>query len=244
MSDTSSEDLRNNYSFAFQPIVDLDQRRVWAYEALVRGPNGESAEAVIAQFSGDDLHRFDLEAQHRAIALANSLGYDGRLMINMLNGSLRLVPDASMQTIEAAVAVGMRPDQLTFEVSERDEIEDLDAFLDQVRPSRQEGVDYALDDFGAGFSGLNLLAGFQPNFIKLDIWLVTNIHRSGPRQAIVRGVMRTCLDLGIEVIAEGVEGEDEYRWLWQAGIRLFQGYLFAYPGFEEFPEPTYPPAYG
>jgi len=240
MSEASPEELRKDFSFAFQPIVDVESRRVWAYEALVRGPNGESAFKVIEQFTGADLHRFDLEAQNRAIRLAAKLGYDGRLMINMLNGTLRVSPDASAQAIETAVSVGIEPEHLTFEVSEKDEIADLETFLASVRPSRQAGVDFALDDFGAGFSGLNLLAGFQPNFIKLDLWLVRDIHRNGPRQAIVRGVLRTCLDLGIEVIAEGIETNEEFYWLWQAGVRLFQGYLFARPGFETLPKPTYP----
>ena len=102
-------------------------------------------------------------------------------------------------------------------------------------------ADFAIDDFGAGYSGLNLLAGFQPNFIKLDLELVTEIHHNGPRQAIVRGVMRTCLDLGIEVIAEGIEHQEDFDWLWSAGVRLFQGYLLARPEFETLPEPYYPP---
>ncbi len=240
MTEATPQELRDNFSFAFQPIVDAEARRVWAYEALVRGPNGESAFKVIEQFTGDDLHRFDLEAQNRAIRLAAKLGYEGRLMINMLNETLRVTPDASMQVIETAVSVGFNQEHLTFEVSEKDEIGDMEQFLTSVRPSRLAGVDYALDDFGAGFSGLNLLAGFQPNFIKLDLWLVRDIHRSGPRQAIVRGVMRTCLDLGIEVIAEGIETNDEFYWLWHSGVRLFQGYLFARPGFETLPTPTYP----
>lgn len=238
--DLSSED-GDDFSFAFQPVVDVETRSVWAYEALVRGPNGESAGEVLGRYVGDDLHRFDVAAQQKAIELAARLGHKGRLMINILNGSLRLIPDASEQAIDVAARVGMRADQLTFEVSEKDEIHDLEGFLSRVRPSRQDGVDYALDDFGAGFSGLNLLAGFQPNFIKLDIWLVTDIHRNGPRQAIVRGVMRTCVDLGIEVIAEGVESADDFEWLVGAGVRLFQGYLLARPGFEELPEPRYPP---
>lgn len=240
MSNASPDELSENFSFAFQPIVDVESRTVWAYEALVRGPNGESAIEVIEQFKGDDVHRFDLEAQNRAIRVAADLGYKGRLMINMLNGTLRITPDASTKAIETAIEVGFNPEHLTFEVSEKDEIHDLETFLTSVRPSRQAGVDYALDDFGAGFSGLNLLAGFQPNFIKLDLWLGRDIHRNGPRQAIVRGVMRTCLDLGIEVIAEGIETNEEYYWLWHAGVRLFQGYLFARPGFEVLPQPTYP----
>jgi EAL domain-containing protein (putative c-di-GMP-specific phosphodiesterase class I) len=124
--------------------------------------------------------------------------------------------------------------------AEKEEVRDLDRFLAEIRPARSMGAIFALDDFGAGFSGLNLLADFQPDYIKLDIRLIKDIARQGPRQAIIRGVMRTCNDLGIGVIAEGVEDKAEFEWLRDVGIRLFQGYLFARPGFETFAAPSYP----
>ena len=98
----------------------------------------------------------------------------------------------------------------------------------------------AIDDFGAGYSGLNLLADFQPDQIKLDMKLIRGIEWHGPRQAIVRAINQICLDLGIDVIAEGVETELEYAWLASQGIHLYQGYLFAKPGFESFPKVHYP----
>ena len=70
--------------------------------------------------------------------------------------------------------------------------------------------------------------------------LVRDVHSKGPRQAITRGVLRTCEDLGIDVIAEGVETIDEYHWLFDEGIHLFQGYLFAKPGFERLPAAHFP----
>jgi len=102
------------------------------------------------------------------------------------------------------------------------------------------GLLMAIDDFGAGYSGLNLLADFQPDQIKLDMKLIRGIEWHGPRQAIVRAINQICLDLGIDVIAEGVETELEYAWLASQGIHLFQGYLFAKPGFESFPKVYYP----
>ena len=97
----------------------------------------------------------------------------------------------------------------------------------------QWGQVIAIDDFGAGYAGLNLLAEFQPHLIKLDMHLVRDIHAKGPRQAIVRGLLSTCRDLGIDVIAEGIETEEEFFWLRQEGIDLFQGYLLAKPAFEQ-----------
>jgi len=99
----------------------------------------------------------------------------------------------------------------------------------------------AIDDFGAGYSGLNLLADLQTDFIKLDMALVRGIDRSRTRQAIVRGTVSVCRDLGIATIAEGVETIDELRALMDLGIELFQGYLLARPAFEAQAEVLMPP---
>ena len=102
------------------------------------------------------------------------------------------------------------------------------------------GVQFAIDDFGAGYAGLNLLADFQPDTLKLDMSLVRDVESKGPRQAIVRGVIRTCQDLGIDIVAEGVESLGEYGWLRCEGISLYQGYLFARPAFRALPEVRFP----
>ena len=78
-----------------------------------------------------------------------------------------------------------------------------------------------------------MLAEFQPNLLKLDMNLLRGVDNKGPRQAIIKGIMTTANDLGIEVIAEGVETPEEYQWLREEGIWLFQGYLFARPSFEQ-----------
>ncbi len=127
-----------------------------------------------------------------------------------------------------------------FEVSESESIKDLKLFLDIANACRAMGAKFAIDDFGAGHSGLNLLADFQPDSLKIDMTLVRNIANKGPRQAIVRGILTTCSDLGIQVVAEGVETTDELAWLTGEGIELFQGYLLAKPLFEGFPQVHYP----
>ncbi len=118
-------------------------------------------------------------------------------------------------------------------------VDDAVAFARAIDEYRVLGVKVAIDDFGAGYAGLNLLADFQPDLIKIDMNLVRGIRSRGPRQAIVRAILQACGDLGIDVVAEGVESSDEYRWFREEGVRLFQGYLFARPGFQLLPEVTY-----
>ena len=90
----------------------------------------------------------------------------------------------------------------------------------------------AIDDFGAGYAGLNLLADFQPDIVKLDMHLVRRIDSSPARQAIVGGVVKTCHELNITVLAEGVEAAGERDYFIHAGVALMQGYLFARPALQ------------
>jgi EAL domain-containing protein (putative c-di-GMP-specific phosphodiesterase class I) len=227
-------------SFAFQPIADIEARNVFAYEALVRGPQGESAAQIFGAVPSELLPQFDHFARITAVGLAGRLGLSTRISLNLLPGSLHALPNTLDVLLETAAQAGLANEQLLIEVTESEVIERPREFIDVLNRYRAHGVRLAIDDFGAGYSGLNLLADFQPDLIKLDMHLVRNIDRAGPRQAIARGVLQVCDDLGIEVIAEGVETLAEYLWFKRVGIRLFQGYLLGRPGFEMLATPTFP----
>jgi blue light- and temperature-responsive anti-repressor len=227
------------FSFAFQPIVDVSSQIVFAYEALVRGRSNQPAAAVFAAIQSSRLHVFDRAARIKAIGLAASLGLKTGLSLNFMPQSLETLPDAISSTIDATREAGLSERKIFLEVTEGELIRDLAGFSTAVNQYRASGIHLAIDDFGAGHSGLNLLADFQPDVIKIDMHLVRNIDSRGPRQAIVRAVIQACDDLGIEVIAEGVETEPEYRWFKRAGVRLFQGYLFGRPEFESLSTPLF-----
>ena len=106
---------------------------------------------------------------------------------------------------------------------------------DIVASYQKMGFGTALDDFGAGHAGLNLLARFQPDMIKLDMELVRGLDASQPRRMIVSAVVRMCEALGVTVIAEGVETAGELDALRAIGVHYFQGYYFARPAFEALP---------
>ena len=147
---------------------------------------------------------------------------------------------ALASSLTAAKSVGIPPELLTIEVMESELIDDICQFAKLINQYRETGISLAIDDFGSGYSGLNLLADFQPDSVKIDLSLIRSIDTRGPRQAIVRGIIRTCQDLGIDIIAEGVETPEEYLWCFEEGIELFQGYYFAKPGFERLPVAFYP----
>ena len=236
---TQAEQPIIDFSFAFQPIVDIESHQVFAFEALVRGPSNQPASSVFAALESSQLHAFDRAARIQAVALAASLGLNTNLSLNFLPQSLETFADAITSTLDAARTAGLSAQQIFLEVTEGELIRDLARFSASINQYRSSGIHLAIDDFGAGHSGLNMLAEFQPDVIKIDMHLVRNIDSRGPRQAIMRAVIQACLELGIDVIAEGVETEAEYRWFKRAGVTLFQGYLFGRPGFESLSAPVF-----
>lgn len=232
---------RTWYSFAYQPIIHMGKRCIYSYEALIRGLNNEPAGEILQQVSPAEMYYFDETCRVQALELAVYLGLSRRLNLNLLPVSAHTSPTAISSVLAAAERLHVNPEQIVLEILEREIIHDFQGFIATVNEYRGSGLVFAIDDFGSGYSGLNLLAEFQPALIKLDMHLVHGIDRQGPRQAIVRGILRTCQDLGIEIIAEGVERAEEYYWLQSEGIELFQGRLFAGPAFEQLPTSFYLP---
>lgn len=228
----NSPELDFSFAFAYQPIVDLRDQSVFAHEALVRGINGEGALSVLNQVTDQNRYRFDQLCRTQAIAGAAALGMEERLSINFLPNAVYRPEMCIRSTLEAARAHNFPLDKLIFETIETEYIDNHRHLINILRQYREFGFMTAIDDFGAGHSGLTLLANFQPDLIKLDMQLIRDIHRDRPRQAIVRGVVTMCAELGVTVIAEGIECAEERDFLADCGIYLMQGYWFAKPAFK------------
>jgi EAL domain-containing protein (putative c-di-GMP-specific phosphodiesterase class I) len=228
------------FSYAFQPIVDTVAQEVFSHEALIRGPANEPAFWVLERVPAHLKHKFDQDSRAEALALAARLGLHCHLNLNFLPKSLEASADSIASTLKAAAENGVPIERIILEMTEGESIDDHVHFSAKLNEYRGMGVKIAIDDFGAGYSGLNLLAEFQPDQVKIDMSLTRGIEKHGPRQAIVRGITQVCSDLGIDVIAEGIETVEEYRWLEDQGIHFFQGYLFAKPEFETLPAARYP----
>jgi EAL domain-containing protein (putative c-di-GMP-specific phosphodiesterase class I) len=122
-------------------------------------------------------------------------------------------------------------ENIIFEVTEDERVTDRAHLVNIFKEYERLGFRTAIDDFGAGFAGLNLLAEYQPHIIKVDMDLVRNIDRSKPKQVIVNGIVAMARQLDIQVLAEGIETAAERDVLRNAGIDLMQGYLFSKPAF-------------
>jgi len=231
----TSDRLPFDITFAFQPIVDIVHERIESYEALVRGKDGAGAAEIIARVDERLQYRFDQTCRTTAIALAAKLGLTTKLNLNFMPNAVYRPELCIRTTLLAARAAKFPIERIVFEVIEAENVSDPDHLRGILSEYRRLGFTTAIDDFGAGYSGLGLLADFQPDLIKLDMKLVRGIDADRTRQTIVRSVVTLCRELGIRSVADGIETFAEFEWLAGIGVDLYQGFLFAKPGFESLP---------
>ncbi|UWX95108.1 diguanylate phosphodiesterase [Enterobacter mori] len=228
-------------SFAFQPIVDPFMQQIVSWEALIRTPEGDSPAAYFQTLPRDALYDADLKSKQVALSMASALGlHTQTLSLNLLPMTLVNVPNAVDFLLTAIEASGFVPEQIVVEFTESEAISRFDEFTHSVRQLKSAGISVTIDHFGAGFAGLQLLAQFQPDRIKINRDLIANVHKSGPRQAIVQAIIKCCTSLEIQFCAVGVELAEEWMWLESAGISQFQGHLFASPRMGGIPAVAWP----
>jgi len=232
----NAEALGFDFTMAFQLIVDIEAQRPFAYEALVRGINGESAGEVLGRVNDNNRYRFDQACRVKAIEQASKLGLldipDCLLSINFLPNAVYRAETCIRATLEAAHRFDFPRERLMFEVTEGEQIHDAEHLKRIFAEYGKQGFTTAIDDFGAGYSGLNLLAEFQPHMLKLDMALTRGIGQDPVRQAIVAGIVLVSQRLGIRIIAEGIESAGERDALKELGIRYMQGFFFARPALD------------
>lgn len=220
-----------DFQFAYQPIIDLKARAVFAHEALARGPKGESAWSVLSQVNAANRFKFDQDCRSKAIQGAAALGMAESLSINFIPNAVESANACIQRTLRTAEACRFPLSKVIFEVTEGEKFRDPVRLVEIFREYRKLGIKTAIDDFGAGYAGLGLLAKFQPDLVKIDMDIVRGSDSDSARQAIIESVISLCGRLGIAVLAEGVESEGERDYLASAGIDLMQGFLFARPAF-------------
>ena len=224
------------FSFAFQPIVNAETRKVISFEALVRGPRGESSVDVFSQVHAENMFGFDQACRLKAIHLASRLKLRRNLNINLLPFGTYQTGMSIRATLQAAFDHDFPVENIVFEITESEMLTDHRRLIDIIKMYQEFGFQTAIDDFGTGYSGLKLLVEYHPNYLKLDRNLIADIHQSEVKQAIFQGIGLICNRLNIKMMAEGIEKADEFDWLRRAGVNFFQGYYFAPPAFEALPE--------
>lgn len=244
MSVCPSCDCRKPLGFgikmAFQPIVDISDKSVFAHEALVRGENGESAGQILGQVTEDNKYTFDQSCRVQAIETASRIKLPGSLSINFMPNAIYEPETCLERTLDTAKKTNFDRNNIIFEVTEQEQVVSQEFLVEVFEAYRKEGFRTAIDDFGAGYAGLNLLADFQPDILKIDMKLIRDINQNKVKQTLVRSIQQIGEELGIQLIAEGIETEDEYKYLRDSGITLMQGYFFQKPMLEAFQDINFP----
>ncbi|HDQ0377815.1 TPA: blue light-responsive regulator BluF, partial [Escherichia coli] len=230
-----------NDHFAFHPIVDPLSRRIIAFEAIVQKNEDSPSAIAVGQRKDGEIYTADLKSKALVFAMAHALELgDKMISINLLPMTLVNEPDAVSFLLDEIKANGLVPEQIIVEFTESEVISRFDEFAEAVKSLKAAGISVAIDHFGAGFAGLLLLSRFQPDRIKISQELITNVHKSGPRQAIIQAIIKCCTSLEIQVSAMGVATPEEWMWLESAGIEMFQGDLFAKAKLNGIPSVAWP----
>lgn len=223
----------NRLSSVFHPIIHCRSQEIFAYECLMRGNIEEKTifpgQIIEVAKAAGLLFQMDLAARRAAIIGAAHFGLQSKIFINFTPTAIYDPVNCLKSTVQTVDEVGLRREQVVFEVIESEQVArvaDLNNILDYYR---QNGFQVALDDVGAGYSSLNLLARLRPDYIKLDRDLITDIYQEPVKATIARKLLETARDLGMKTVAEGIEKKEEYDWLCQHGADYVQGYLFARP---------------
>jgi len=222
---------------AFQPIVDWREKRVYGYEALLRSDEPLMKNPADMLDAAERLNRLqDLGRAVRArVAEAASTLDDPHawLFVNLhssdLNDSLLYSAESPLSKIAPRVVL---------EITERASLEGVRNVTQQIAALKKLGFQVAVDDLGAGYAGLSSFTLLDPEVVKIDMSLVRGVDTDPRRQAIIKSMQGLCDQLGVLVIAEGVETVNERRMLLDLGCNYFQGYLFARPE-RTFPTPRW-----
>ena len=217
----------------YQPIVALKNGEVFAYEALSRGPAGSPLHPPDALFAlaEEEQCLWQLDYLCRSMAIRNvenALG-DKKLFLNV---DARILYDQDFHqgtTAKFLQQCGLDKGDIVFEISEKTTVNDYKSFCSVLENYQCQHYKIAIDDVGAGYSGLNLLAQIAPQFIKLDIGLIKDIDKNHVRRAIVKALVGFARSAGIKTIAEGIERKEELNVLVELGVDYGQGFLLGRP---------------
>lgn len=233
------EDLLKDQRLAtyFQPIVHTTSPgEIFAYECLLRGLETDAAlitpdRLFGAARAGGKLAELDQNARLMAIQSAAQRGIDTRIFVNFSPRSISDPQRCLESTVAATTASGIAHEQFVFEVVESDEIADMNDLLKILNYFRDAGYGVALDDLGAGYSSLNLMAELKPDFIKLDMGLIRNVDKDLYKSRVASKLLELARELDVKTVVEGVETVGEWQWVLEHGADFAQGYLFARPRF-------------
>jgi EAL domain-containing protein (putative c-di-GMP-specific phosphodiesterase class I) len=236
--------LKEQITTLFQPIYDMETLRPHGFEALCRGPKNSEFFSPLALFDTAEKSDLAFELDHlcrrKALQAAgdrgSGLSREFKLFINTLPFSMR-DPDFQGNELIRLLGKNLAPDQIVFEVTERRAIENYHLFRDAMKYFQHLRCLFAIDDMGAGYSGLDKIVELQPNYVKLDMSMVRDIHTSFVKKEMVQTFKAMADKIDAKLVAEGIEKREEFEVVREIGVNYIQGNYLGRPlqGFQTAP---------
>lgn len=218
----------------FQPIVSLKNGKIIGYEALSRIVDAEEIHCSEELFHLAGIYGvvWELEQLCRAKILDSYSKFKEKQGKLFLNVNPMVIHDKGFRsgfTSEYLQRYGVDLKSIVFEVTERNAVDDIKGFKDTVRHYKEQGYNIAVDDAGSCYSGLNLICDVVPHYLKLDMALIRDIYKDAVKYAMVKAMVEFANLTNIELIAEGVECDEELKTLLKLGVHNAQGFFLQRP---------------
>lgn len=212
---------------AYQPIVSFPGKELFGYEALLRSAEPSLPHPAAVLDAAERLDCLDIlgrtirnKAATPFLASPNEATLFVNLHVTDLSDPMLTNPDAPLSHVAS---------QVVLEITERSSLEEVWDVRGRLAQLREMGYRIAVDDLGAGYAGLASFTLLEPEIVKLDMSLVRDVHLSSTKQKVIRSMTSLSQDMGMLVVAEGVEIAEERDALIDLGCNLLQGFLFAKP---------------
>tara|TARA_Y100001956_G_scaffold32219_1_gene31615 strand:+ start:4607 stop:6394 length:1788 start_codon:yes stop_codon:yes gene_type:complete len=217
----------------FQPICDVARQTILGFEALSRGPKGSELESPNALFAAaqrfNKLSELELLCREKAIERFAELNLSGKLFLNVSPNTLLDPNHPRGETLQLIQQYGLQANQVVIEVTEQDKVDDGFLLLKTIGHYRKLGFNIAIDDLGAGYSGLKQWSELQPDFVKIDRYFIDHCDQSLVKREFLKSIIELAKATRTAVIAEGIERAEELALITQLGITNAQGFLIARP---------------
>lgn len=218
----------------FQPIFHADDlSKVFGLECLLRAIENQKIiyPGLMLELARNTnlVEELDFAARQIAINQAKKHNLQTKIFINFIPTAIYQPATCLRSTADLIKEVGLQPSQIVFEVIESQQIKDMEHLKGILDHYRKAGFSVALDDFGTGYSSLKVLNDLRPDYVKLSMELTRHIHLDNFKQILVEKTIETTQALGIKLIAEGVECQEECEWLVSHGADYLQGFYLAKP---------------
>ncbi|RFU60162.1 EAL domain-containing protein [Bacillus sp. V59.32b] len=216
----------------FQPIVSLKDNHLFAYESLLLDPLGRISPGELFQVAQDTGMHSLLDQKARETAIRSRQGkvrHGIKSFINFLPSTIYNPEYCLKHTFSIVERYGILPGDLVFEVVETEKIADIDHLKKIFQTYKRQGMQVALDDFGAGFSTFDVLHELQPDYVKIDRSHIMNCDQDEAKQEFLKNLVQQAGQIGTLTLAEGVEREEEHQFCKEIGIDLAQGYYYGKP---------------